>query len=363
MHFLAAAILTLATAANALKIPSFAPPDFPVSDIDNDGTHAGRYDVRKTMVWLDDKNPENLNSYFYLFWLTTVDGRKYHTTLAPNFFRGRTTGIFRVEDLQDLSSTGATVFAPGTGSSEYLNLRSEIQNLTSPRGGDNYTAMHVTSDYAGVKLDVHMTPTGKNLYIGGNGGVTLSSPGNDFRELVPGYSWYWGNPTLRLSGTINIDGKDVEIDHGKSRGYFERQSGEFGISGGHWGYWLYLSNGIFIHGWVVGATVERPYSTPAWATVWHPNGIHEILEVGNTTTATDVWKSPVSGKNYFQNFKLDLPSREASFHIHQAIKKSELRPLPGSDGYQITEAYSQGHGVWEGEKVTFYGHTEQLSYW
>lgn len=37
MHFLAAAILTLATAANALKIPSFAPPDFPVSDIDNDG--------------------------------------------------------------------------------------------------------------------------------------------------------------------------------------------------------------------------------------------------------------------------------------------------------------------------------------
>ncbi|PCD21107.1 hypothetical protein AU210_016533 [Fusarium oxysporum f. sp. radicis-cucumerinum] len=338
MHFLAAAILTLATAANALKIPSFAPPDFPVSDIDNDGTHAGRYDVRKTMVWLDDKNPENLN-------------------------RGRTTGIFRVEDLQDLSSTGATVFAPGTGSSEYLNLRSEIQNLTSPRGGDNYTAMHVTSDYAGVKLDVHMTPTGKNLYIGGNGGVTLSSPGNDFRELVPGYSWYWGNPTLRLSGTINIDGKDVEIDHGKSRGYFERQSGEFGISGGHWGYWLYLSNGIFIHGWVVGATVERPYSTPAWATVWHPNGIHEVLEVGNTTTATDVWKSPVSGKNYFQNFKLDLPSREASFHIHQAIKKSELRPLPGSDGYQITEAYSQGHGVWEGEKVTFYGHTEQLSYW
>ncbi|KAJ9413261.1 hypothetical protein QL093DRAFT_2512296 [Fusarium oxysporum] len=340
MHFLAAAILTLATAANALKIPSFAPPDFPVSDIDNDGTHAGRYDVRKTMVWLDDKNPENLNSYFYLFWLTTVDGRKYHTTLAPNFFRGRTTGIFRVEDLQDLSSTGATVFAPGTGSSEYLNLRSEIQNLTSPRGGDNYTAMHVTSDYAGVKLDVHMTPTGKNLYIGGNGGVTLSSPGNDFRELVPGYSWYWGNPTLRLSGTINIDGKDVIGDTGFT-----------------------LSNGIFIHGWVVGATVERPYSTPAWATVWHPNGIHEVLEVGNTTTATDVWKSPVSGKNYFQNFKLDLPSREASFHIHQAIKKSELRPLPGSDGYQITEAYSQGHGVWEGEKVTFYGHTEQLSYW
>jgi hypothetical protein len=132
-----------------------------------------------------------VNSYCYFYWLTTTDGCKYHVMLAPNFFRGETTGIFRVEDLHNLSSTGATTFAPGTGNTEYLDFRSEIQNLTSPRGGDNYTDVTISADYAGVKLNVHMTPTGKNLYIGGGGGITLSSPGTDFSELIPGYSWYW----------------------------------------------------------------------------------------------------------------------------------------------------------------------------
>lgn len=130
-------------------------------------------------------------SYFFLFWVTLRNGRQYHVTLAPNFFRGETTGIFRLEDLQDVTSTGATVFAPGTGSNETLNFRSEIQNLTSPVGGDNYTNLHISTDYAGVKLNVDIIPTGKNLYVGGSGGITLSSKGQDFRSLIPGYSWYW----------------------------------------------------------------------------------------------------------------------------------------------------------------------------
>ncbi|KAJ5821920.1 uncharacterized protein N7525_011204 [Penicillium rubens] len=317
------------------------------------------------MVWLDEENPNNLNSesYFFLFWFTTMDGRKYHVTLAPNFFRGRTTGIFRVEDLQDLSSTGATVFAPGTGSNEFLDFRSEIQNLTSPRVSDNYTDLNVSTNYAGVQLNVHITPTGKNLYIGGGGGITLSSDDNDFRRIIPGYSWYWGNPTLRLNGTITIDGEEIAVDHDQSRGYFERQWGEFGISGGHYGYWLYLSNGLMIHGWVVSPTTEQPFGVPAWATVWHPNGVHEVVEVGKNTTAFDVWKSEYSGRNYFNQVELDIPSRQARFDIHQLIRESEVRPLSGTDGYNISEAYAQGQGVWEGEPVTFFGHLEQLSFW
>ncbi|KAG2024240.1 hypothetical protein GB937_003887 [Aspergillus fischeri] len=363
MRSLLVALVTFLSAVGGLEVPSFAPPKFPASTIDNDGTHAGRYDVRKTMVWLDEENPDNLNSYFFLFWLTTVDGRKYHVTLAPNFFRGSTTGIFRVEDLQDLSSTGATVFAPGTGSTEFLDFRSEIQNLTSPRGSDNYTDLTISTNYAGVQLNVHITPTGKNLYVGGGGGITLSSDGNDFRRVIPGYSWYWGNPTLRLNGTLTVNGEEIAIDCDQSRGYFERQWGEFGISGGHYGYWLYLSNGLMIHGWVVGPTIEQPFGVPAWATVWHPNGVHEVVEVGKNTTAFDVWKSEYSGLDYFKQVKLDIPTRQARFNIHQLIRESELRPLSGTDGYNISEAYAQGEGVWEGEHVTFFGHLEQLSYW
>jgi hypothetical protein len=125
-------------------------------------------------------------------WVKTTNGRKFHVTMAPNFRLGETTGIFRIDDLDDLSWTGATVFTPGTGNEEYLDFRSPIQNLTSPKGGDNYTDMHLTADYAGVVLDVEMHPTGKNLYIVGNGGVALGTKGgNNYSVLIPGWSWYW----------------------------------------------------------------------------------------------------------------------------------------------------------------------------
>lgn len=115
--------------------------------------------------------------------MTTVDGCKYHTTLAPNFFRGETTGIFRIENLENFSSSGATDFAPGSRNKQYLNLQSKIQNLTSPAGGDNYTDLYISTDYAGVKLNVYMTPTGKNLYIGGGGGITLGCDKTGFPSL------------------------------------------------------------------------------------------------------------------------------------------------------------------------------------
>ncbi|GFF25165.1 hypothetical protein IFM61606_09363 [Aspergillus udagawae] len=117
-----------------------------------------------------------------------MHGRKYNVTLAPNFFRS-TTGIFRIEDLQDLSSISATVFAPGSGNMEFFNFRSEIQNLTSPYGSDNYPDLTISANYAGVQLNVHINPTGKNLYVSGGGGITLSSSSNDFRSIIPGYPW------------------------------------------------------------------------------------------------------------------------------------------------------------------------------
>lgn len=117
-------------------------------------------------------------------------------TLAPNFFAGGTTGIFALNDLQNLSqqALGGTAFAPGTGKADQVYLESAIQNFSSPAGGDNYTDLYYKADFAGVNLDVHLSPTGKNLYIGGSGGVTIapnSASGDDYRRLIPGYSWYW----------------------------------------------------------------------------------------------------------------------------------------------------------------------------
>jgi hypothetical protein len=191
---------------------------------------------------------------------------------------------------------------------------------------------------------------GKILRIGASRSVSLLTRNSQ------------GNPTLQLEGTITYKGEQMAIDSCESRGYFERQTGSFGISGGHWGFWLYLSNGLFVHGWVVTPTIENPAGQEAWATVWHPNGITEVLEVDNTTDAWNVFQSE-AGKNYFQDFRLDLSQRQASFNMHQLIKEGEITPLPDTRGYNISETYGQGDGVWEGQNVTWWGHIEQLSYW
>ncbi|KAH6662235.1 hypothetical protein B0J14DRAFT_687190 [Halenospora varia] len=321
-------LLAVLNAVIGLEVPSFAPPSFEPSTIDNDGTHV-----------------DHLKSVFFLIWLTTVDGRKYHITLAPNFIGdNQTSGIFGIEDLSTLTGTGATVFGPATGSNEALNLRSEYQNFTSPAGSDNFTNLYFTSDYAGVTVDMHFSPTGQNLYIGGSGGITLPSSGQDFRTLMPGYSWYWANPTMRLNGTLTVNGEVLQVDYNQSFAYMERQTGTFDLSG-YYAFWLYLSNGLMIHSWVVGPTLDVPYGVPSFATVWYPSGLHEVVSVDPTSTASDIWISNSTGKTYFNKFVFNLSAKNASLTIEQAVRNRELGPLPGTQGYIISEAYGQGSGV------------------
>jgi hypothetical protein len=170
------------------------------------------------------------------------------------------------------------------------------------------------------------------------------------------------NPTLRVDGELTVDGVPVEIDRTESFAFFERQSGTFRIPGGHLGFWLYLSNGIMIHCWTLAPTLEGTLSQRAWATVWHPDGLHEVAEIGPASRALNRWVSSLSGLIYFTDFILDIPTRNSSLNIAQSAKLSEATPAKGYEGYNITEAYGQGYGIWEGEEVTFFGHVEQLSF-
>ncbi|KAL0942735.1 uncharacterized protein CTRU02_200621 [Colletotrichum truncatum] len=320
------------------------------------------------MAWLDPGD-ENLSSYFFLLWVTLTDGRKYHVTVAPNHFFNMTTGIYVLNDLQNLEApaVGGTAMAPGVGRDDQVFLQSIPQNFSSPAGGDNYTTLQYSSDFSGVKIDVTFNPTGKNLYVGGSGGVTIGPSSfvkdhDDYRRLIPGYSWYWGNPTMRVNGTIEIDGRSEAIDYDNSFAFFERQSGVFGIPGGHLGFWLYLSNGIMIHTWTLAPTTDGTLNERAWATVWHPDGLHEVVEIAGTSRALEKWVSPVTGLNYFSQFRIDMPTRNASFQIQQYPAKGEVTAGKGYKGYNITEAYGQGTGTWDGQNVSFFGHVEQLSF-
>ena len=150
----------------------------------------------------------------------------------------------------------------------------------------------------------------------------------------------------------------LSIDTAQSFGWFERQWGVFGLSG-YYAFWLYLSNGLMIHSWILAPTLEMGYGEPAFATVWHPDGLHEVVAVDPSTRAWDIWTSNFSGKKYFNKFLFDLEAHNTSLYVTQTIGESELTPRQG--GYNISEAYCQGEGKWDGKEVTFFGHVEQLS--
>ncbi|KAK7416693.1 hypothetical protein QQX98_005019 [Neonectria punicea] len=102
----------------------------------------------------------------------------------------------------------------------------------------------------------------------------------------------------------------------------------------------------------------------AFASIWHPNGLHEIIPVGPNSRAWDISTSNVTGYKYFNQFFLDLPARKASFSFEKWVRDAEFIPeLPEQlDEYiEISESYGEGTARWEGKKVKIHGHVEQAS--
>ncbi|KAF7565994.1 Hydroxyneurosporene synthase [Pyrenophora tritici-repentis] len=349
-----------------VEIPSFAPADFPPSTRQNDGTLAGRYDVRETMAILQNVNQPGYNSWFYLAWITTVDGAKYHVTTNIGIVGAgkqgyMIAGMLGAEDLSDFSSTGTTYAEPGSGSAEFLNLVAPNQNLSSPRGSDNYTDTFLSLSYGQVAVSLNAKPTGPNVYMGGSGYITLEPLGpSDFTIVPPGYSWYWGNPHMQISGNITVKGKSLQIDPAQSFAFLERQWGQMLLTNWY-AFWLYLSNGIFIHAWINQPDIHGfNQDDVAVVTIWHPNGVHEVLQADATSRAWGVSRNARNGRLYFSKFQLDLALKNTSLRMTKYAHDALFRAAEGVT-MDLSEAYTQGFGTWDGEDVSLFGHVEQVS--
>ncbi|CRK41046.1 hypothetical protein BN1723_015846, partial [Verticillium longisporum] len=303
---------------------------------------------------------------FVLYWITTEDGQKYHLNTNAGLRGSAMLGSFvSFNDLGNRTARGGSILEPGSGSSDYLNLQSTTQSVVGPTTGDKWTDTCLTLDLVGIKLDVTFRPTGGNFYYGGGGGIQLTNRGPDptYATALPGWSWYWANPTTRLTGTITVDGKSANIDPAQSYALFERQWGNFHIGKGYYALWFYLETGEVLISWNMEPDVNG-VSRTAFASVWHPNGLHEMIPVGPESRASEVSTSPATGLKYFNRFFLDLPARDADFTFHKWIPDAELTPtLPEQKNQYITisESYGEGTGRWNGKQVKLQGHVEQLS--
>lgn len=164
-----------------------------------------------------------------------------------------------------------------------------------------------------------------------------------------------------MEGTLTIDGEERKIDTERSFALFERQWGNFHIGKGYWALWFYLESGEVLITWGMEPTLEGKVET-SFASIWHPNGIHEMIPVGPETRGSDISVSPTTGLKYFNHFFLDLPARNASFTFKKWFREAELVPdPPGSQYITISESYGEGIAQWNGKEVKLFGHAEQLS--
>ena len=166
-----------------------------------------------------------------------------------------------------------------------------------------------------------------------------------------------------MEGTLTIDGNAAKIDTAQSFALFERQWGDFGIGAGYYALWAYLVTGEVLISWSMEPGIDG-FAKTAFASVWHPSGLHEMIAVGHRSRASNISTSGTTGIKYFNKFLLDMPARDASFTFDKWIRDGEITPTLAEqrDKYiTISESYSEGVGRWNGKEVRFFGHIEQLS--
>lgn len=169
---------------------------------------------------------------------------------------------------------------------------------------------------------------------------------------------------MRLDGTFEADGETLTIDPNQSFAYFERQWGRFSVARGNYVLWLYFSNGVVMQSWVYAPVSETGFGNISYATIWHPDGRHDVLELGQDTRAWDKWVSPETGKEYFNKFYISFGSEtnRSSLYFEQAIRGAE-ETARTERGYIIADSYGEGYGTWEGKPIDIFGHVQQYSYW
>ncbi|KAH7378179.1 hypothetical protein BKA64DRAFT_728495 [Cadophora sp. MPI-SDFR-AT-0126] len=102
----------------------------------------------------------------------------------------------------------------------------------------------------------------------------------------------------------------------------------------------------------------------AFASIWHPNGLHEMIPVGPKSRGWDITTSQTTGNKYFNSFFLDLLARNASFTFHKWVRQAELIPILPEQlnvHINISESYGEGTAQWNGKNIRIQGHIEQLS--
>ncbi|EKG16261.1 hypothetical protein MPH_06574 [Macrophomina phaseolina MS6] len=85
---------------------------------------------------------------------------------------------------------------------------------------------------------------------------------------------------------------------------------------------------LFTYAWINEPNLNGAnHGEIAIATVWYPSGVREVLPVDSTSRAWDTSRSPKKGKLYFNEFQLDLSTKNSSFRVTKSTRDTVVVPI------------------------------------
>ncbi|MZE77890.1 lipocalin family protein [Streptomyces xinghaiensis] len=272
-------------------------------------------------------------------------GLQVHTRVFPNMGQAETRWTFAVTD----KTTGwhkdyEAIVAPDDYRWTEGKLDIKAPGL-SWTGDSVRQTVRVTTPWG--SLNVQMVPTGPALNYASTGVFTLVD--------VPAYEF--ALPKMRTSGTLVIGNKKHEI---RGTSWLDRQWGEMPTALKRWT-WMNLNmpNGDKVAIWnSIGEDSEH-----SWATVLHPNGSYDVVEVEPLAQgASKPWTSPETGQVYPTRWQVRIPHLRAELAVRiVGTPGQEVKGQTAEGGYM--EAAAAFEGTYNGKKVRGENYVEMNGDW
>jgi len=204
-----------------------------------------------------------------------------------------------------------------------------------------------------VDFDLTFSQQGSPFIVWGTGETKAGSGASPLQEN----NYYYSLTRLQASGSITVGGEPLEVT---GVTWMDHEYGAFG-SAAHPVKWILqdmqLDNGICISNYSVGDTTQLALNvtTQGKATVQRPDGT-TYFESSTITPIGRTWISPASGKTFFMQLRVEIPSFGAVFTVTSLMDAQEF---PFKGGSPVYEGVARTDGVFEGRSVAGTAWSEQ----
>jgi predicted secreted hydrolase len=204
-----------------------------------------------------------------------------------------------------------------------------------------------------VDFDLTLSQEGLPFIVWGTGVTKAGSGTAPLQEN----NYYYSLTRLHASGSISVGGERFEVS---GVTWMDHEYGAFG-SEAHPVKWILqdmqLDNGVCISNYSVGDTTQLSLNKTIQgkATIQRQDGT-TYFESSTITPIGRTWTSPASGKTFFMQLRVEIPSFDATFIVTSLMDAQEF---PFHGGSAVYEGVARAEGTFEGRPVSGTAWSEQ----